>query len=110
MRKFNRKQLLLLLLVYFTLVYIIFYLLGITCVFLDIFGFPCIACGMTKAALSLMKLDIVGAVKYNITVFFMPYVFAYVFFDFKSKLHNYIMIGIAFVAVLNWILKLILFL
>lgn len=105
----NRKYLLLFLLLYFTLVYIIFHTFGITCVFLKISGLPCPGCGMTRAILSLVKLDIVSAAKYNITVFFMPYIFAYVFFDFKSKIHNCIMIGIAFVAMLNWILKLIIF-
>lgn len=64
---------------------------------------------MTRAVLSLVNFDIISAAKYNITVFFMPYVFAYVFFDFKGKWHNYIMIGVAFVAILNWILKLMTF-
>ena len=105
----NRKYLLLLLLLYFVLVYILFNMLGITCVFLEILGLPCPGCGMTRAALSLVKFDIVSAAKYNITVFFMPYVFVYVFFDVKGKVHNYIMIWIAFVAILNWILKLIMF-
>ena len=105
----NRKYLLLLLLLYFTLVFILFNMLGITCVFLEILGLPCPGCGMTRAVLSLVNFDIISAAKYNITVFFMPYVFAYVFFDFKGKWHNYIMIGVAFVAILNWILKLIMF-
>lgn len=66
----NRKYLLLLLLLYFTLVYILFNMIGITCVFLEILGLPCPGCGMTRAALSLVKFDIVSAAKYNITVFF----------------------------------------
>ena len=88
----NRKYLLLLLLLYFTLVFILFNMLGITCVFLEILGLPCPGCGMTRAVLSLVNFDIISAAKYNITVFFLPYVFAYVFFDFKGKWHNYIMI------------------
>lgn len=108
MQKFNsnRKYLLLLLILYFALVYILFHIFGISCVFLKFSGFPCPGCGMTRAVLALMKFDIVSAAKYNITVFFMPYVFIYVFFDLKSNVHNYIMAGIGFVAVLNWILKL----
>lgn len=105
----NRKYLILLLLLYFAIVYILFNILGITCIFLEILGFPCPGCGMTRAALSLMRFDIVSATKYNITVFFMPYVFAYMFFNLKNKVHNYIMTGIAFVAISNWILKLIMF-
>ena len=84
-------------------------MLGITCVFLEILGLPCPGCGMTRAVLSLVEFDIVSAAKYNITVFFMPYVLVYVFLDLKGKVHNYIMIWIAFVAILNWILKLIMF-
>lgn len=94
-------------LLYFTVVYILFNFFGITCVFREITGLPCPGCGMTRAALSLMKFDIVNAAKYNITVFFMPYVFIYMFFDFRGKAHNYIMAGIAFVAILNWLLKII---
>ena len=42
----------------------------------------------------------------SILIFFMPYVFMYVFFDFKHKIHNKIMIGIALFAIINWVLKL----
>ena len=80
--------------------------LNITCVFFKIFGIPCPGCGMTRAFLSLLKLDFYSAAKYNILIFFMPYVFMYVFFDFKHKIHNKIMIGIALFAIINWVLKL----
>lgn len=62
---------------------------------------------MTRALLALLKSDFYSAIKYNILIFFMPYVFLYVFFDLKHGIHNKIMIGIALLAVINWVLKLI---
>ena len=109
MIKFNNKgkYWFLILLAYFTIVYVLFNKLNITCVFLKILGIPCPGCGMTRAAISLLKLDFISAIKYNIIVFFMPYVVAYIFLDLKGRVHNYLMIGIALVAVVNWMLKLI---
>ena len=103
----KRPYLVLLLIGYFAIAYTAMHYLDITCVFLKMFGIPCPGCGMTRALLSLLKLDFYSAAKYNILIFFMPYVFMYVFFDFKHKIHNKIMIGIALFAIINWVLKLI---
>lgn len=103
----NGKFYFLLFIVYFSLVYVVFKRLGITCIFLEIFGIPCPGCGMTRAVSCLMRFDFIGAARYNITVFFMPYIFAFICFDFKSKIHNYVTVGIACIAVLNWVVKLI---
>lgn len=89
-------------LLYYLAAYIIMKSLGIGCVFRHFLGIPCPGCGMTRAAVCLLRLDFVGAVKNNVTVFFMPYVFAYVIFDFKSKIHKYILAFIAVVATVNW--------
>lgn len=94
---------------YFAVAYILMNKYNITCVFLDFFGIPCIGCGMTRAVLALLKFDFYSAVKYNIVVFFMPYIFAYIFFDFKGKAHNILLYLIAAVAVINWLIKIILF-
>lgn len=109
MIKFNNKgkYWFLILLIYFTTVYILFNKLNITCVFLRFLGVPCPGCGMTRAAISLLKLDFAGAIKNNITVFFMPYVIAYIFLDLKGRVYNCLMICIAIVAIANWIFKLI---
>ena len=96
--------------VYFLVAYSILNYYGITCVFLKLFGIPCPGCGMTRACLSLLRLDIMGAVRYNIVVFFMPYIFIYVFFDLKHKIHNIILELIAATAAVNWIIKIYIYL
>lgn len=99
----KKKLLLLLFLVYFTAVYLFFSYTGIRCVFLHLFGIPCPGCGMTRALMSVLRLDIIGAVKHNLLIFFMPYILAYIFFDFKNqKLHKKILIAIGILAALNW--------
>ena len=65
---------------YFAIAYTAMHYLDITCVFLKIFGIPCPGCGMTRAFLSLLKPDFYSAAKYNILIYFMPYVFMYMFF------------------------------
>lgn len=94
---------------YFAIAYTLFNYFGITCVFLEFFGLPCPGCGMTRAFLSVLRLDIVQAIKHNILIFFMPYIFMYIFFDFKSNIHKTILKIIAFVAIINWLIKIILY-
>jgi len=44
-----------------------------------LFGLPCPACGLTRAGLSLVRLDFVGAFHYNPSIFLVPFgVYAYV--------------------------------
>ena len=105
----NKLLLLLLLVAYFAAAYTIMYYFDIGCVFLEIFSVPCPGCGMTRAFVSLLKLDFYNAVKYNVVIFFMPYVFMYVFFDFKHKIHKFLMCLIAVIAIINWTIKLVLF-
>ncbi len=98
-----------LMLLYFAAAYIIMDYYGITCVFLKLLNIPCPGCGMTRALLSLLRLDFWGAIKYNVVIFFMPYIFMYIFFDFKKKIHTVLLSAVAILAIVNWIIKIILF-
>lgn len=105
--KMNHRQRILLaflFLLYFTIVYIIMWKTGVTCVFLHFFGIPCPGCGMTRALRAVLRLDFIEALHYNPLIYCMPYVFAYIFLDFKhKKVHNKIIKIIGVLAIVNWI-------
>ena len=52
----------------------LYYLLGITCPFIFLFKIPCPTCGMTRSAISLLKLDFQGYIYCN--AFTVPVVLA----------------------------------
>ena len=102
----RRVLLMLLLLTYFSVVFFVMKKTGITCVFLYFLGVPCPGCGMTRALRSVLRFEFLQAFRYNPLIYCMPYVFAYIFIDFKNKkLHNLIIsiIGIVKIAVHRWI-------
>lgn len=92
---------------YFVIAYSLLNYFDITCVFLELFKIPCPGCGMTRALVSLIKLDFCQALRHNVMVFFMPYVAAYVLFDFKHRVHIVLLNIIAVIAIINWLIKLI---
>ena len=78
----------------------------IFCLFKLIFKIPCPGCGMTRAALSVLRLDFLSALYYNPLVFSLPYIALYLACDFKGKAHKYILAAIASLFVLNWVIRL----
>ena len=99
----RRVLLMLLLLTYFSVVFFVMKKTGITCVFLYFLGVPCPGCGMTRALRSVLRFEFLKAFGYNPLIYCMPYVFAYIFIDFKNKkLHNLMISIIGILAIINW--------
>ena len=105
----TRTVILLLICAYFAVAYALMHVYGISCVFVEFLGFPCPGCGMTRAALALLRFDLLEAARQNIVIFFLPYVFLYLFFDFRARAHRILLSSIACITMVNWIIKLIIF-
>lgn len=104
--KYRRILIVLLFAVYFAVAYAVMGYFDITCVFLELFGLPCPGCGMTRALLSVLRLDFLMAARYNVVIFFMPYVFLYILCDFKKRYHKYLLAAVGVIAAINWAVKL----
>lgn len=79
---------------------------NISCFFRHFFGIICPGCGMTRAVLSVFRLDFAAAFRYNPLVFALPYIGLYILFHFKAKAHKYILAGIGILFLLNWVIRL----
>ncbi len=107
--KFCKKYNIVLLLTvvgYFSVVLPLMKTLGIPCFFRYFFDLYCPGCGMTRAILSVFKLDFLSALYYNPLVFAIPYIAAYIVFNFKGKAHKYILMAIGILFILNWVIRL----
>ena len=66
--------------------YAIFIIFEITCPIKHITGVPCPTCGMTRAMLALIELDIKGYMEYNpMSIFMFTAVFLFLHRDFLKK-------------------------
>ena len=85
------------------------YLLRIPCIYQRLFGMDCIGCGMTRALLSVLRLDFYAAFSYHPMFWSLPVLYVYFLCDgrvFRSKLWNGVVLGgIGLGFFVNWILK-----
>lgn len=99
----------------FTALYIIIvallYNLGVGCFFRVRLGFACPGCGMTRAVLSILKLDFSGAFREHPMVFSMPILYLYFLVDgglFKSKFWDtLVLVLIALGFLVNWVANIV---
>ena len=81
------------------------------CVFQAAFGIPCPGCGMTRAVLAALRLDLAAAFGYHAMFWSMPVLFLYFLFDqglFRNKCWDRLVLwGICIGFAANWLIKLL---
>lgn len=92
-------------------VLLVFKIFDIPCVFNLLFKIPCPSCGMTRAYINLLHLDISGAFRMHFMFWSVPILVIYYLFDFrpfgKKWLDNGILILIGAGFLVNWVLHII---
>lgn len=71
------------------------------CIFFNLFGIPCVTCGMTRAYVNLLHLDIKKAFFYHPLFFLVPF-----FFFIREKKYLYLLF-ILFLSI--WVVRMILY-
>ena len=88
----------------------IMYKFGIGCIFKSVLGLPCPGCGMSRAIISLLNMDIKQALLYHPMVFTMPILGIYYITDgklFGKILDKIVLIFIFGGFIVNWIFMLL---
>ncbi len=65
------------------IVILIMYVFDLSCPFLSLFDIPCPGCGMTRAYISLLNLNVKGAFSFHPMFWSVPILFAFYLFDGK---------------------------
>lgn len=99
MRKYTPRELLfrLLMLLFFCGVLLVGVWQGRGCLFRNLTGIPCPGCGMTRAWLSALRLDILAAFQHHPLFWSVPLLLGYCCFDgrlFRENWINYGLLGI----------------
>ena len=109
MHKIKNLKNKLLIIPFFIIMYILLYLLDTTCIIKYFTNIPCPGFGLTRAYLSLFKLDLYKAFHYHPLFWTIPILFLYYLFDgklFKNKvINNLILIVIILLFINHWIYK-----
>ena len=90
-------------------IYAVFHLVGIGCPIKFVTGISCLGCGMTRAWLSLLKLDF-GAAFYYHPLFILPPIAAIVYFaksKINIKIYKIIMLTIVIAFITMYLYRLI---
>lgn len=89
-------------------VVIVMYIFRVPCLFKLVFGIPCPGCGITRAYISLFRLDFTQAFAYNKMFWAVPVCGLFYLFDgklFKNKWVNMILEGGIYLLIFaNWII------
>lgn len=97
--------------VFYIIILIMLSPLKITCFFKHFLGFECIGCGMTRAILSALRLDLRSAFMYHPMFWSIPILYVYFLFDGKvigKRIPDLIVLLVILIGfVVNWILKLV---
>lgn len=100
----------------FAIIVILFYfilaqiLFDTICPFKILFGFPCPACGLTRASISLFSGNLVQALQYNITVVFwwiliILFVIDRYFYKFKFSIFPTLFIIVGILTLLCYVIR-----
>ena len=91
------------------LLYLLMYALDTTCIVKSILGIPCPGCGMTRAVVSALRLDLAAAFRLHPMFWSLPLLVLYFLYDghlFKNKRLNYgVGAAIALGFLLNWLIR-----
>ncbi len=93
------------------LILAVLYHFHVTCIFRKFLSFPCPGCGMTRAWVSVVQLDLGTAFNYHFMFWSIPILYLYFLFDGKllknKKLNKAVFILIAVGFLFEWILKIL---
>lgn len=83
--------------------------LGVPCLFQAVLKIPCPGCGMTRALLAVLRLDLAAAFAFHPMVWSLPILYAYFLLDrgiFRNKFwDSAVLIGIAAGFLVQWIAR-----
>lgn len=88
----------------------VLYVLKVPCLFQHFFHIPCFGCGMTRALLSAVRLDFISAFKYHPMFWSVPLLLVFLFKNgnlFSKRADKIILIFIASGFLINWIIQIL---